>query len=149
MNGPGAEQLILIADDEPALLELFHLVLAPDYRVLTATNGEAAWARIQQHRPAVVLLDVNLPRRSGIEVAAAIRAEPAVATATILLMTGLNDEAAREAADSTGADGYLLKPLRVQELVDAVERAFRTASLRSRIAPRRPSGVAHARGAAR
>ena len=130
MNGPRGEPQVLVADDEPALLELFQLVLAPDYQVLAATDGETAWALIQKHRPAVILLDVHLPRRSGVAIAAAIRAAPDLAWATVLLMTGLSERAAQDAAQAAGADGYLLKPVRVQELVAAIEKAFRTTSRR-------------------
>jgi DNA-binding response OmpR family regulator len=124
MNGLHERPVVLIADDEPALLELFQLVLTPAYEVVTATDGETAWARIQRRRPAVVLLDVHLPRRSGVALAAAIRAAPELASARVLLLTGLSEAAAQDAVNASGAHGYLLKPVRVQDLLAAVEAAF-------------------------
>jgi DNA-binding response OmpR family regulator len=125
MGGLCTKDLVLIADDEPALLEVFQLVLTPTYEVITAPDGETAWAHIQQCQPAVILLDMHLPRRSGVALAAAIRAEPELAAATVLLMTGLSEAAAQDAVRATGADGVLLKPIRIQELVAAIEKAVR------------------------
>jgi len=114
---------VLIADDEPALVEVFHLALESSYTVLTAPDGETAWALIQHHHPQVVLLDVRLPRQSGLAVAAAIHADPALAGTAVILMTGLSAAEAHDGAAATGAVDYLTKPVRIQNLLAAVERA--------------------------
>jgi DNA-binding response OmpR family regulator len=71
----------------------------------------------------VVLLDVQLPRRSGLAVASAIQAEPALAGTAVILMTGLSEADAHSAASATGARDYLTKPVRLQDLLAAVRRA--------------------------
>jgi len=114
---------VLIADDEPALLDLFQLALEPEHTVVTAADGEAAWTLIQQQRPAVVLLDLQLPRRSGLAVASAIQAEPTLAGTAVILMTGLSEADAYNAASATGAIDYLTKPVRIQDLLAAGRRA--------------------------
>jgi DNA-binding response OmpR family regulator len=123
VGGPDARPVVLIADDEPALLELFQLTLEAEHTVVTAPDGETAWTLIQQHRPEVVLLDVQLPRRSGLAVASAIQAEPALAGTAVILMTGLSEADAHSAASATGARDYLTKPVRLQDLLAAVRRA--------------------------
>jgi CheY-like chemotaxis protein len=115
--------IVLIADDEPALVALFQLALEPTYTVLKAPDGETAWALIQQHRPHVVLLDVRLPRQSGQAVAAAMRSDPALAATAVILMTGLSAAEAHESAAAAGAVDCLTKPVRIRDLLAAVERA--------------------------
>ncbi|HEY7064732.1 MAG TPA: response regulator [Chloroflexota bacterium] len=117
---------VLVADDELALVELFELILVPHYTVLTATEGDTAWALLQRHRPDVALLDVQLPRRSGLALAEAIRDTPTLAGTAVLLMTGLSEGAAHDAAAASGAAGYLTKPVRLQDLLSAVEQALAT-----------------------
>lgn len=126
MGASARQPTVLVADDERALVELFELILAPYYAVLIATEGDTAWALLQQHRPDVALLDVQLPRRSGLALAEAIRAAPALAGTAVLLMTGLSEGAAQDAAAASGAVGYLTKPVRLQDLLAAVEQAIST-----------------------
>src|SRR5688572_19336135 len=68
---------VVVADDEPGVLELLaHILSAVADRVVTARDGEAAWEAIRAHRPAVAILDVDMPRRNGLALAALVRATP-------------------------------------------------------------------------
>lgn len=124
---PGDElQTVLIADDEASLRTLVRATIASDrYRVVEADNGDDAWALTRQHRPSVVLLDVQMPGRNGLEVARAIRADPELARGTrIIMVTSRAQQQDVWAAGSAGVDRYLVKPFSPLELLTAVEQAL-------------------------
>ena len=122
-TGEPARLTVVVADDSPGLLELLGEILkATADRVVTARDGEAAWQAIRAHRPRVAVLDADMPLRSGPEVAALVRADPALAATRILLVTG---HAATDAEGNTlaaAADAWLAKPFRPRELVAAVRK---------------------------
>ena len=116
---------ILIADDEPSLRLLVGATIASDdYRVVEATDGDEAWSLVRQHRPAVALLDVSMPGRTGIELVRAIRADPDLAATRVILLTAKAQPADRAAGLAAGADHYLTKPFSPLELLTVVERAL-------------------------
>jgi DNA-binding response OmpR family regulator len=87
------------------------------FETRVARDGDQALACLAAFRPHLVLLDLMLPRRSGFEVCRAIRGDPALASARVLMLTakgGTGDEARGMAA---GADDYLTKPFATRELV--------------------------------
>src|SRR5450759_4688070 len=68
---------VLIADDEPSMRLLVHATIeSDDYAVVEAADGAEAWAMVQKHKPSLVLLDVQMPERTGIEVLRSIKADP-------------------------------------------------------------------------
>jgi len=116
---------ILIADDEPSLRLLVGATIASDeYRVVEATNGDEAWDLLQRERPAVALLDVSMPGRTGIELVPAIRAYPNLAATRVILLTAKAQPADRAAGLEAGADHYLTKPFSPLELLTIVDRAL-------------------------
>jgi len=116
---------ILIADDEPSLRLLVGATIASDeYRVVEATNGDEAWDLLQRERPAVALLDVSMPGRTGIELVRAIRADPNLAATRVILLTAKAQPADRAAGLEAGADHYLTKPFSPLELLTIVDRAL-------------------------
>ena len=101
---------ILVVDDEPAARELLVEFLATKgHEVLTATNGAEALRRVQEDRPHLVLLDVQMPRMNGIEVLRRIRElDPDLG---VIMTTGVNEEAVGRKALELGAFDYIVKPL--------------------------------------
>ncbi len=97
------------------------------YAVTTARDGEHAMQRYRSERPDLVLLDVMLPRISGLDVCRLIRAESAV---PIVMVTGRSSEADKVSGLELGADDYITKPFSVAELVSRVRAQLR----RSRMA---------------
>jgi len=123
-----ATKTVLIADDEPALRILARAVVASDeYEVVQAADGDEAWALIQQHRPAVALLDVQMPGRTGLELTRAIKGTPELAATEVILLTAKTQAADVAAGLAAGADRYLSKPFSPRELRDAVKQVVRTA----------------------
>jgi CheY-like chemotaxis protein len=116
---------VLIADDEASLRLLVSATLASDeYELVEATDGDEAWALIQQHRPEIALLDVQMPGRTGLELTRAIKADPALAHAYVILLTAQAREADVAAGREAGADQYLTKPFSPLELLSVFERAL-------------------------
>ena len=114
---------VLIVDDDPNIvLALRFLMEKEGYRVTVATNGDAALRAVVKTRPDVVLLDVMMPRRSGYDVCAAIRADPAIADTKVILLTAKGLTAERTQGLKVGADAYVTKPFATSEVLEQVRR---------------------------
>lgn len=119
---------VLIADDEPSLRLLVSATIASDeYDVVEAMDGDEAWSLIRQHHPSVVLLDVQMPGMTGLDVTRAIRKEPDLARTQVILLTSKAQQADVQAGLAAGADRYLTKPFSPLELLRVVEQAVGTA----------------------
>jgi DNA-binding response OmpR family regulator len=116
--------VVLIADDEPRLRLLVCATIESDeYDVVQAEDGDDAWRLLQQHHPAVALLDVEMPGRSGLELARAIREDPSFAGTYVILLTARSRGDEVQAGLNAGADKYLTKPFSPLELLTAVQQA--------------------------
>ncbi len=130
---------IVLADDHAIVRQgLASLLLAePDIALLAqAADGEAAWQSIQAHRPDIAILDLSMPRATGIEVTR--RVEAAALGTRCLLLTMHDDPAAALQAQEAGAAGYVLKDNSFEELVLAVRSiaaggTFVTPSVRAKL----------------
>jgi CheY-like chemotaxis protein len=117
--------MVVIADDESSIRLLVHATIeSDDFLVVEATNGANAWALIQQHKPALVLLDVQMPGRSGLEVLRLIKSDPSLAATRVILLTSKAQEGDVEAGLMAGADFYLTKPFSPLDLLTRVEEAL-------------------------
>ena len=128
---PAAER-ILVADDDPTTRLLIGAALAREgFTVVTADDGAAAFAMWQQHRPDLVLLDVEMPRANGFEVCRHIRSAEGSQTAQvpIVMVTGMDDTESVTHAYEAGATDFISKPINLPSLghrVRYVLRASRT-----------------------
>jgi chemosensory pili system protein ChpA (sensor histidine kinase/response regulator) len=91
------------------------------YRVVTAKDGLDAIAMLQTETPDTVLLDIEMPRADGFEVAAFIRNNPRLATVPIIMITSRSGEKHRERARALGVDRYLIKPYQEDQLLAEVK----------------------------
>jgi DNA-binding response OmpR family regulator len=102
---------ILVCDDEPFILKaLTFIVRKEGHTVLEARNGEEALERIRTESPAVVFLDVMMPKKNGFEVLEAIRADPAHKGTCVILLTAKGQDSDRERGLALGADEFMTKP---------------------------------------
>jgi CheY-like chemotaxis protein len=116
---------VLIADDEPSMRLLVRATIESDqYQVLEAADGDEAWALIRQHKPSVVLLDVQMPGRTGLEVLAKIKSDPSLAATRVILLTAKALKADVEVGLTAGADLYLTKPFSPLDLLTRVDEAL-------------------------
>ena len=112
---------ILIVDDEPnILISLEYLMKRAGYEVLLARAGEEALAAIRRERPALVLLDVMIPGRTGFEVCGAVRADESLAATKIVLLTAKGRDTDVAKGMALGATDYMTKPFSTKELAARV-----------------------------
>jgi CheY-like chemotaxis protein len=117
---------VLIADDEPSMRMLVHATIeSDDYKVLEAADGDEAWALIQKFKPLLVLLDVQMPGSTGLEILAMIKSDPSLSKTRVILLTAKALVADVEAGMTAGADFYLTKPFSPLDLLTRVEEALR------------------------
>ncbi len=115
--------LVLIADDDQSVVKLLKLYLRSlNCDFLEAKDGEEALAIAQARMPAVVLLDVMMPKRSGWEVCQALKAVQRTSKIAVVLITGRGDVKDRLTGLQLGADDYLVKPFNPDQVVKRVAR---------------------------
>lgn len=114
------KRTILLVDDEPVVRALLRVALEPaGLRMCEAADGSQALEVAWRERPSLVLLDVALPKLSGIDVCRALKTNPE--PPVVLLLTGNADH---PDIDACGADGVILKPFRPADVLDHVDRAL-------------------------
>jgi two-component system cell cycle response regulator len=114
---------VLVVDDNFYNVRLLEARLqAERYAVATALSGEEALAKLAQHQPDIVLLDIMMPGLDGYEVCRRIRQHPATARLPVVMVTALDKASDRDAALAAGADDFFTKPLEVEALFAAMRR---------------------------
>jgi two-component system alkaline phosphatase synthesis response regulator PhoP len=112
---------ILIADDEPnILISLEFLMKREGYEVLLARDGQEAMDVIARERPALVLLDVMMPIKSGFDVCCELRASEALRDTLVLMLTAKGRDTDVAKGLALGANAYMTKPFSTKELVQKV-----------------------------
>ena len=111
--------LVLIVEDDPTQSQIFNIALRNDFVVETFPDGDSASARLDKVIPALVLLDLHLPGKSGRELLAQIRADKRIATVLVILVTA--DENQANLLDEE-ADLVLLKPISPGQLKELALR---------------------------
>ena len=119
-------QTILIADDEPNIVvSLEYLLKREGYAVLIARDGEEALEAISREKPALVLLDVMMPKKTGFEVCQAVRACELLQSTKILMLTAKGRDTDIAKGMALGADAYITKPFSTRELVQKISDMLR------------------------
>ena len=112
---------ILIADDEPnILIALEFLMKREGYEVVLARDGQEAMDAIVRERPALVLLDVMMPIKTGFDVCCEVRAHEAVRDTLIVMLTAKGRDTDVAKGLALGANAYMTKPFSTKELVQKV-----------------------------
>lgn len=107
-----AAPTVLVCDDEPHILLLVVMTLRNDgYRLLEANDGEEALELARSEQPDLIVLDASMPRMSGFDVSAAIRADASIEPKPfVLMLTAAGQESDRRLAESSGVDEFQTKP---------------------------------------
>lgn len=122
----GKPRKILIADDEPDILEIVSYNLSKEgYEIYTAKDGNEAIERAKQLHPDLIILDIMMPKKTGVEVCQILRSQPIFQDTLIIFLTALSDEASQIKGLETGADDYVNKPISPKVLISRVNALFR------------------------
>jgi len=114
---------ILVADDDRNVLYLISELLARSrYDVSQAVNGDQALQMARELLPDLVILDVMMPGKDGLEVCRALKQDPATAPIKVIIVTAKAQGRDREAGLEAGADEYITKPFRLNELLEKIEK---------------------------
>ena len=117
---------VLLVEDEENIAEAIRFILSRDgWQVTHLAEGQGAARRAAGLMPDVVILDHMLPGRSGLEILAELRGDPATARLPVLMLTAKGQPRDREAAERAGADHFLAKPFANSDILAAV-RALAT-----------------------
>jgi len=119
-------QTILVVDDDPKLVRIVEINLTQEgYRVRTAGDGEEALAAVAEERPDLVVLDVMMPRMSGLDMCKQLKAKhPSI---PIIILTARGQEVDKVVGLELGAEDYVTKPFSIRELLARVKAVLRRA----------------------
>lgn len=129
---------VLVVDDDRDMARFLGLLLGKEgVAVEIASDGESAMRSIEASPPEMVLLDVLLPGRSGFEICERLKSDPATALIPVILVTALEDQESRVRGIQAGADDFLSKPVRREELLARVQNLRRLHETRRELEARR------------
>ena len=119
-----ASELILLVDDEPSIIQLSRMYFERDgFRIHEVGDGEAALEAVTKHHPALIVLDVMLPKLDGFEVCRTLRAKGD--QTPIIMLTARDEDIDKILGLELGADDYLTKPFNPRELIARVKAILR------------------------
>jgi len=115
---------VLVIDDDPALLTAITrgLGLIGGFAVLTAEDGVTGLEGFFSERPDCVVVDIRMPGLNGYQFVRALRGDPETAQTPIVVLSALVQDHEQLAGMLTGADAYLIKPVRITDLVQTIDR---------------------------
>ena len=119
--------LVLVVDDDPDLVEMVAMKLeSQNYPVAKAYDGVEAWEKIKENRPALIILDVMMPRKHGYELCDEIKKDPEYQDIKVILLTAVGSAVTsttytHKDGMSTLADDYIPKPIDLDNLMEIVE----------------------------
>lgn len=115
------KRTVLLADDDPGLRQLVEATLGSDeFRLLHAADGEETLDVARREAPDLILLDVNMPRRNGLEVCRILKAENETNAIRVVMLTASSSEADKARGRAAGADDYFVKPFSPVALLNKV-----------------------------
>jgi len=109
---------ILVADDEPEVVDMVQMMLHMEggYVVLSAADGQETLEKVRTEPPDLILLDVRMPRMSGLEVLDSLRSEPDTASIPVVMLSVMTSDPEVRDALQRGAIAYLSKPFEMREM---------------------------------
>lgn len=120
------QRKILVADDEPDILEIISYNLIKEgYQVFTAKDGNEAIEKAIEVHPDLIILDIMMPYKTGVEVCRILRSQTAFKSTLIIFLTALNDDTTQIESLEIGGDDYITKPISPKVLISRVNAMFR------------------------
>ncbi len=125
---------VLIVDDNPQNVELLQAFLESlPVKIVTAGDGLDALAKVQEHSPDLILLDIMMPQMSGFQVCRKLKGDPKTRDIQILMVTALNELGDIEQANECGTDDFVSKPVNKIELLARVKSLLRVRHLKGEL----------------
>lgn len=115
-------QKILIADDEPAIRLLVSRMLGEEYVILEAADGEEALDIAERQQPALILMDLMMPKVDGYAACLRIKTDQVTKEIPVVMLTAIGHELNRRFAEEMGANGYITKPFTRKALLEEMRR---------------------------
>jgi len=132
--------ILVVEDDEDQNVFISHVLTAGGYRVVTASGGADGIRLVRTHKIDLVVTDLAMPAVSGVQVIAAIKADPDSRRIPVLVVTAYTwDELGRAALDA-GADAYIAKPITQRRLLDEVAKRLNPAPVKPQTSPKKGAG---------
>ncbi|MCR9127103.1 MAG: response regulator [Rhodobacteraceae bacterium] len=123
------DRKVLLIEDEPNIIEAIRFLLARDgWSVETHSNGVDAVEAVRDHAPDLVILDLMLPGRSGMEILRDLRADSATSRLPVLMLTARGQSRDRDMAEKAGVSRFMTKPFSNVEVMTAVRDLVAQAS---------------------
>lgn len=117
---------VLIADDEPDILEILKYNLVNEgYEVITAKDGDDAIEKANKENPDLIVLDIMMPKKNGVEVCRILRLNPKFNNTLIMMLTALSDEETEIKGLESGADDFVNKPISPKVFISRVNALLR------------------------
>lgn len=113
---------LLIVDDEPNIRLLIRRIFERDYVIFEAENGKKAVDSALHNVPDIILMDIMMPESDGLAALNVMKANERTKAIPVIMLTGVGHELNERLAKSVGAKGYMRKPIKPQELRDAVSK---------------------------
>jgi len=117
-----AKKKVLIVDDEEPIRQLVSNILAKDYTVLVAIDGEEAINMARRQKPDLILMDILMPKVDGFTACSTINQDPATRDIPVVMLTGIDYELNKKLSREIGAQGYITKPFSPEDLRATVGR---------------------------
>jgi two-component system cell cycle response regulator len=128
------QSTVLIVDDNPTNVELLQAFLESlPVKLVTAADGMEALAKVAEHNPDLILLDIMMPRMSGFQVCKRIKSDPKTKDIQVLMVTALNELGDIEQATESGTDDFVSKPVNKFELLTRVKSLLRVRHLKGEL----------------
>jgi signal transduction histidine kinase len=116
---------VLVVEDSPEVVQVIHMTLRRDFKVLTAPDGERALERVARDQPSLIVTDLMMPGMDGLELTRRLRADPRTRHVPVLMLTARGALEDRVEGLETGVSAYLTKPFSPRELVSAARQLVR------------------------
>ena len=124
-----ADKTILVVEDNEMNMKLMRAVLKTgNYRMLEAMDAETGLRLVREHRPDLILMDIQLPGMDGLSATKIIKSDPALKDIPVFALTGFAMESDKEKAEDIGLAGYIVKPISVKGLVGDARQLFQSSS---------------------
>ncbi len=117
------DKTVLVVEDNDINMRLFHDVLeARGYNVLQATDGTEGWRMAREHRPDLILMDIQLPAVSGLEVTKWLKDDETLKSIPVIAITAFAMAGDEDKILKGGCDAYIVKPISISSFLQTVER---------------------------